>query len=218
MNIPEKCKFIGFRKKSGFGRFFFMALGFYIFPLFMNSNCGRPVVKEVELCDLFRSDGSCSEPVDSRREFRIPIPKNKNIRTWEDFSHYLYFTVRETPGLIVRFDRQFSDSERNDLRENCVGVYELFGKFHHMEGKEVGKNWVGGFQYLGTILEEEAKSRSIWDRDLDLGDLFPIQGDLGFQCFQSRNFSSLSIRIPVVWDLDWESSRQTEELKNRKQK
>jgi hypothetical protein len=67
-----------------------------------------------------------------------------------------------------------------------------------MEGKETGSNWVGFFQYLGTILEEERKSSNKWTHKIQLDEIFPAKLSLGFKCNNIQHLEPLIVDIKIL--------------------
>jgi hypothetical protein len=170
-----------------------------ILPLLILS-CSRDLlVEKFEVCDLFSNQGICKEPWKEKKIYLISIPSEKNLKTWEDLSHYLYFKARETPGVLIHWNRDLNEDERKSMRgKNCIGVYQFLNINGEMEGKETGSNWVGFFQYLGTILEEERKSSNKWTHKIQLDEIFPAKLSLGFKCNNFQHLEPLIIDIKIL--------------------
>lgn len=165
---------------------------------FMNCT-GELEVSNIQICDLFNSQGKCKEPWSDQKEYKVEFPVNKKIQTWENLSHHLYFNARETPGLVVQWNRTFTKEEKEKFssKSECYGIYQFYGHRGKMEGKEIGNDWMGFFQYLGTILEEERKASGKWKDDYYLKELFPANLELGFHCNQIETLVPLKINLIV---------------------
>lgn len=134
-------------------------------------------------CDLFTSQGICKEPWKGERIYTIPNnDTTRNLVTWEQVSRYLYFTARETPGVLIHFQRNLKDQEKIQLEKNCNASFLFHGTKQIMEGKEVGEAHLGFFQYLGTLIEEETKHRKIWLEPMDTRLLFPTKSSIQWDC------------------------------------
>ncbi|PJE04193.1 MAG: hypothetical protein CK427_02590 [Leptospira sp.] len=163
-------------------------------------SCSRDLeVSNIQICDLFTSQGECKEPWQKEKAYIIQLPSNKKIKTWEELSHYLYFNAKETPGLVIHWNRNFTAEEKASFysKSSCYGIYKFYGHIGTMEGREIGTNWMGFFQYLGSILEEERKASSKWKEDFHLLELFPANLELGFHCNQRETFVPLQINLIV---------------------
>ncbi|TGK56945.1 hypothetical protein EHQ27_11245 [Leptospira wolffii] len=117
-------------------------------------------VEKVELCDYFTRDGVCREPSPLNKKYSVEIPNDKKPQTWEDLANYLYFHARETPGFILRMNRKFSPEERSQIRETYFAMYEFSGVRGKMEGFEIGEDWIGSFNYLGSMIKEKQKKEN----------------------------------------------------------
>lgn len=114
-------------------------------------------ITSIELCENFGSDGICREKLESEHTYNVKVNRPKKFETWEALGNYLYFTSRQTPGFIVRFNRKFTLSEKELLHKTYKSNYEFYGSIGHVEGFELGDNWVGSFQYLGSILKDRQR-------------------------------------------------------------
>ncbi|EMG09873.1 hypothetical protein LEP1GSC151_3477 [Leptospira interrogans serovar Grippotyphosa str. LT2186] len=111
------------------------------------------------LCDHFNRVGECLEPVERNHHYKIEIPNHKKPDTWEKFSNYLYFHARETPGFLIRFNRKLTPSESKMIKDSYYATMSFSGTVERMEGFEMGEDWVGSFQYLGSIIKEKLKKK-----------------------------------------------------------
>jgi hypothetical protein len=170
-----------------------------IFALF-SSGCTKDLlVEKFEICDLFDNNGICKEPWKEKKIYLISIPSEKNLKTWEDLSHHLYFKARETPGVLIHWNRDLNEDERKSMQgKDCIGVYQFLNTSGIMEGKEIGSNWVGFFQYLGTILEEERKTSKKWTHKIQLDEIFPAKLSLGFKCNNIQHLEPLIVDIKIL--------------------
>lgn len=117
-------------------------------------------VDKTELCDYFTRDGVCREPSPLNKKYSVSIPNDKKPQTWEDLGNYLYFHARETPGFILRMNRKFTPEERSQIRESYFAMYEFSGVRGKMEGFEIGEDWIGSFNYLGSMIKEKQKKEN----------------------------------------------------------
>lgn len=114
-------------------------------------------ISSIELCENFGSDGICREKLEKEHTYDITVNRPKKFETWEALGNYLYFNSRQTPGFIVRFNRKFTLSEKELLYKTYKAKYEFFGSTGHVEGFEVGENWIGSFQYMGSIIKDRQR-------------------------------------------------------------
>ncbi|PJZ68389.1 hypothetical protein CH373_05830 [Leptospira perolatii] len=128
--------------------------------LFLNCEPGQLAIDKVELCDYFTRDGVCREATEINKKYQIEIPNQKKPQTWEDLSNYLYFHARETPGFILRTNRKFTPEEKKELKESYFAMYDFAGERGKMEGLEMGEDWIGSFNYLGTMIKQKQKKEN----------------------------------------------------------
>ncbi|WP_135354866.1 hypothetical protein [Leptospira kobayashii] len=122
------------------------------------------------LCDNFDSKVFCIEPKEKIGTVLIPRTETKREeRSWEDFSNYLYFKVRETPGFLLTFERNFTQEERSSIRKEYVAYIGLNGVRERMEGFELGENTIASFHYLGALLKEEKRHTGEAKKKVNLG-------------------------------------------------
>ncbi|ASV10579.1 Uncharacterized protein XB16_2118 [Leptospira santarosai] len=117
-------------------------------------------IASVTLCDHFNRVGECLEPVEKNHHYKVEIPHVKKPDTWEKFANYLYFHARETPGFLVRFNRKLTPSESRAIRDSYYATMSLSGTVERMEGFEMGEDWIGSFQYLGSIIKDKLKKEN----------------------------------------------------------
>jgi hypothetical protein len=124
-------------------------------PACINSNESALKVVSVDLCDNFDQVVHCIEPKSNTGTiFLKPTSTRKERLTWLDFSNYLYFTARETPGFVITFSRPFSDLEAKEIKSYYVAYLSLNGVRERMEGFEMGRDRIASFHYLGALLKE----------------------------------------------------------------
>ncbi|TGJ98554.1 hypothetical protein EHQ53_02195 [Leptospira langatensis] len=154
-------------------------------------------VSKVELCDYFTRDGACKEPTVLNKKYSVDIPNAKKPQTWEDLGNYLYFHARETPGFILRMNRKMSPEERKNIKETYFAMYEFSGVRGKMEGFEMGEDWIGSFNYLGSMVKEKQKVENRLGQYPYETSLFPT--DLEFT-WSAKGFSgSTKTRIDFVY-------------------
>ena len=132
---------------------------FYILMITLLSDCKKQELKvtDVILCDNFSSEGLCREPLQKEHVYNIIFPLSKNINTWDKFANYLYFTTRQTPGYILKFNRSFTPGEKKILHDTFSSSYEFSNSNGHMEGVEIGEDFIGVFNYLGSMVKIRQK-------------------------------------------------------------
>ncbi len=131
----------------------------FIFTFLAVILCKPPELKvsSIELCENFNSEGICREKLEKAHTYNLSITRSKKFENWESLSNYMYFHSRQTPGFIVRFNRKFTMTEKEILHKTYKARYEFYGSSGHMEGFEVGEDWVGSFQYLGSIIKDRQR-------------------------------------------------------------
>lgn len=120
-------------------------------------------------CENFNSHGKCREPSQTLRNYQITLPPERKISTWKELGNYLYFHSRQTPGLILKLNRPLTMTETRILKKTFKAYYEFSGSRGRVEGLEIGKDWLGIFQYLGSMLkqkmQQERKENSSFSKD-----------------------------------------------------
>ncbi|MBK8394482.1 MAG: hypothetical protein IPL26_04450 [Leptospiraceae bacterium] len=131
----------------------------YLFLFLIANNCNPPELKlnTIELCENFSSEGICKENLDKEHTYTIDVKRAKKFETWDSFANYIYFHSRQTPGFIIRFNRKFTMTEKDLIKKTYKAKYEFYGSSGHVEGMEIGEDWIGSFQYLGSIVKERQK-------------------------------------------------------------
>ncbi|MBE7410891.1 MAG: hypothetical protein L6Q54_04245 [Leptospiraceae bacterium] len=130
-------------------------------------------IQEVILCDNFRSDGTCLEKKEKNHTYEILIPATQKIDSWEKLGNFLYFHARETPGFLLKFNRRFTVSEKIRLKNSYRSIFRFSGIEGKVEGLEIGDDWIGSFQYLGSMLKERQRALKLEKSYPDLKTLFP---------------------------------------------
>lgn len=170
---------------------------FIVFLLSLGISCSQELkLESFQACDYFTSQGICKEPWEVKKTYKVdPTLSTKPLLTWENLSQYLYFTARETPGFVLYANRSFTETERAKLRANCSAEVEFRGTRYHMEGREIGYNFVGFFQYLGSIIAEDTKKTGI-NKDKILTELlFPAELIFYWNCNSETGVKKLWINL-----------------------
>ena len=139
---------------------FSMSLFPMIFIIFVGvTDCNPPELKitSIELCENFNSEGICREPLQKAHTYNLTIVRSKKFETWESLSNYMYFHSRQTPGFIVRFNRKFTLTEKEILHKTYKANYSFYGSSGHVEGLDIGEDWIGSFQYLGSVIKDRQR-------------------------------------------------------------
>lgn len=123
-------------------------------------------VENIELCDLWDDKGICQEPWENNEKI-YKIPKDKSFATWENLSHYLYFRSRETPGILLHWNRNLNQEELDYFKRECKAHFSTELVSGKMEGKEIREDFIGFFHYFGSIVEKEKKSQNLWNSPID---------------------------------------------------
>jgi len=155
------------------------------------------IIKEIQLCEYFTSDGNCKQPLNVNHTYEIKIPKSKKIDTWETLSNYLYFHSRETPGFIIKFNRKFTLSELEIIKKSYKSYYEFSGYKGKVEGVEFGEDWIGSFQYLGSIIKDRQKERNELKNYISISNMFPAKLKFEFysDLFSSKTETEINIKL-----------------------
>jgi len=108
-------------------------------------------------CDDY-AGGRCLEKQDGNViTYSLLIPRAR-AGSWRDFSNYVYFHSRQTPGLRVDFNRPLSPREKESLRSSLKCSYRLRKNKRMIEIPVKGRRLdaKGGgfwcFDYLGEAL------------------------------------------------------------------
>ncbi len=123
------------------------------------TSCKPPELKiiSIELCENFNNEGICRETLQKAHTYNLTVNRFKKFENWESLSNYMYFHSRQTPGFIVRFNRKFTLTEKEILHKTYKANYSFYGSNGFVEGFEVGEDWVGSFQYLGSIIKDRQR-------------------------------------------------------------
>ena len=105
-------------------------------------------IEEVIFCDLIEAD-RCSDPWGgATRIYRPAIPDFKT-NSWFDLAYHMYFHTRETPGMLVRFNRTLQPAEKQLLRKSAQCEMQLSRGTKsitvHMEGSKRGDDYIWCF-------------------------------------------------------------------------
>ncbi|HRG44596.1 MAG TPA: hypothetical protein PLX69_01260 [Leptospiraceae bacterium] len=131
----------------------------FLFLLLTVNYCKPPELKvlSIELCENFSSEGVCREKLSNAHTYNIVIDRAKKFESWEALSNYMYFHSRQTPGFIVRFNRKFTLTEKEILHKTYKANYSFYGSSGHVEGLDIGEDWIGSFQYLGSVIKDRQR-------------------------------------------------------------
>lgn len=117
------------------------------------------VVKKLFLCELFDEKGNCKKEIKNHQEYTLILRKETKIENWEALGNFLYFQERITPGFVIYFNRKPTHLERKKILETYKAYYQFAGISGKLEGFEFGRDWIGSFDYLGTMLKERQRSK-----------------------------------------------------------
>lgn len=129
----------------------------FFFSIFYYCKPPELKVSSVEHCDYYTMEGKCEEPHKETTNYYAFLPSEKKIDTWEKVSHFLYFHTKQTPGLIIRFNRKLTLSEQIKLKETLKVYYDFSGTRGRVERVDYGEDWIAFFQYLGSMLNSRVK-------------------------------------------------------------
>ena len=172
----------------------------FIFLLIICYNCspGDLYINKIENCELFQSNGSCKEKLLSNHTYKLAISKEKILNmTWKDFGNHLYFQSKNTPGILLHFNRRLNEKEKETLSSSFHAVYRIGDYENRMEGQEIGEDWIGAFQYLGSIIKDERKIMGKADERVSLKELFPLNIKLRYTSAYFDGESSVNIDLEV---------------------
>lgn len=129
--------------------------------LFLFINCEKEPLKitKVDYCEFFDSKGVCINFLSDKNTYEIQMPKSYRMDTWDNFSNFLYFKSKKTPGFVLKFNRKFTHTEKKKIMETYKAYFEFKEISGRVEGVEFGDDWIGSFQYLGSMLKERQRSR-----------------------------------------------------------
>ncbi|MCE9500396.1 MAG: hypothetical protein K8R21_07855 [Leptospira sp.] len=152
----------------------------FVISFFSLGYCDLPVpaelkVKEIILCDNFNSKGECTEKKEPGHTYTVTIPKERKVDTWEKLANYLYFHARETPGFLITFNRKLTLTEQKKIKDTYKASFNFGGTTGHVEGFESGENWVGSFQYLGSMIKDRQRERKLEKTFPFPNSLFPVE-------------------------------------------
>ncbi|MDX1957098.1 MAG: hypothetical protein SFU98_00900 [Leptospiraceae bacterium] len=155
-------------------------------------------IDSVELCGNFTSEGVCKEALNKEHLYEIKVARDRRFDTWDALSNYLYFKSRETPGFLIRFNRKFTITEQKELKRTYQAYYEFSGSRGIMEGVEFGENWIGSFQYLGSILKQRQNEKKESGYFPNLGNVFPNKLNMNYYSEYGTGKISTDINIKIL--------------------
>ncbi len=146
----------------------------------------------VYACDLF-SGGRCT--VRPGQAYDVPPPP-RPLHTWTEFSHFLYFHAKITPGMRIKKSAidgpipQACHYRLSDPRQQLVAVEG------ELEGFRTDEDGIWCFDYLGTELLHFVRKNDIADEKIDMA-LFPLELEL----ILPLKDSSLSVKRQILLHL-----------------
>ncbi len=148
----------------------------------------RLQIVETILCDLWNKKGVCLEPWNQNsREYKIPKKVFQNLESNQELIQYLYFHARETPGILVRWNREPTKEEWNlETNESCRFRYTFRNTTDSFPGFDKGKTFMGAFQYLGSILEPALKQEGTWNEKPNLDEFRNLPMKFHRTCMNSH--------------------------------
>ncbi|RHX80078.1 hypothetical protein DLM76_13455 [Leptospira yasudae] len=157
-------------------------------------------ITTITLCDHFNRTGECLEPVEKNHHYKVEIPNNRKPDTWEKLANYLYFHARETPGFIVRFNRKLTPSESKAIKDSYYATMSLSGTVERMEGFEMGEDWVGSFQYLGSMIKDKLKKENRLGSFPYTNTIFPAEVEFRFNSslFEGSEKTKINLSFTVL--------------------
>jgi hypothetical protein len=161
--------------------------------------CSREPLKiqNAELCEYFNSAGECKESMSSKTNYEVKFPRTKKLENWNQLANHLYFQTKQTPGFIIRFNRNFSLEEKQILRNSYVAYYEFSESTGKVEGVEFGENWIGSFQYLGSIIKDRQREKKEDKLYPTINSLFPATLTFRYKSdlFQGELSSEINLNL-----------------------
>ncbi|MEM7180513.1 MAG: hypothetical protein AAF518_06350 [Spirochaetota bacterium] len=159
-------------------------------------------VLKVSHCENFNSSGKCTQASSIKKQYRITIAADKEVKTWLELANYMYFHSRQTPGLIIRFNRKFTLTEMQSLKRSLRIYYDFAGSRGKVEGVEVGENWIGIFQYLGAMLREKIRQEERENDRIKLEKIFPVSLKFIYtsEMFQGERETDINVVLEKVED------------------
>ncbi|PJZ56613.1 complement regulator-acquiring protein LcpA [Leptospira barantonii] len=157
-------------------------------------------IASISLCDHFTRTGECLEPIEKNHHYKVEIPNNRKPDTWEKFANYLYFHARETPGFLVRFNRKLTPSESKAIKDSYYATMNLSGTVERMEGFEMGEDWVGSFQYLGSMIKDKLKKENRLGSFPYTNTIFPAEVEFKFNSslFEGGEKTKINLSFTVL--------------------
>lgn len=166
--------------------------------------CGREELSSrISFCDDYAEAGCLLVQPDFRNyTFAIPAAK---AGSWFDLGYYMYFHVRQTPGIRVDFSSPLEERDALLLEKTLQCYFRLetaTGKFYEgpLEGIRIDANHGGFwcFDYLGTMLIEYHKKYNNVT-SLPQKSFFPISVQFRFE----SRVAGIKGRKMATIGLDW---------------
>ncbi|MCC5813506.1 MAG: hypothetical protein JJT78_02015 [Leptospira sp.] len=185
---------------------FFYRLIIVISTMTLLLHCNRQLeIQSIEFCDLWDSKGNCLEPWEKQNhdknknlyliQYKIPKNISKNLNTWKELSHYLYFQAKETPGILVHWNHELTEEKRKQIRTTCKAHYIWNGMSGEMEGNEIGKSYHGYFHYVGSMIEIEKKNQGLWESKPDFQNMDSNDLEMELDCLGIKKSLSGNVQF-----------------------
>lgn len=188
-------------------RLFRLVLYFIVVPgLVVKCSWFEPenlAIESAGFCDLV-VEGLCEDAwTGSTRLYRPEIPAYKTM-SWFDLGYYMYFHSRETPGLMVHFNRNLKLDEKRILKQSLHCNLTLIQGVHsikvHMEGSRLENGYFWCFDYLGShLVSLRRKIGPGQEKVKPERNFFPI----GMLIEMSSDLPAIQGRYEATVDVDW---------------
>lgn len=155
-------------------------------------------IQKFQLCEFFDSKGICKKELSKLQEISLSLKKETKLETWEALGNYLYFQKKITPGFILQFNRKPTHQERKKILETYKAYYQFAGISGELAGFEFGENWIGSFDYLGSMLKERQRSRKEEKSYPFLTNVFPAKLKFLYECEYFNGENELEINLNIA--------------------
>ncbi len=172
----------------------------YILELIFLFSCTEEPLKinKFQPCEFFNNKGICKQELSNPHNYTLTLEKNTFINSWETLGNYLYFQKKITPGFILQLNRKPTHKERKKIVETYKAYYQFAGISGEFSGFEFSENWIGSFDYLGTMIKERQRSRKEEKLYPFLGNLFPAKIKFLYECEYFKGESELEINLTLT--------------------
>lgn len=132
-------------------------------------------VENIVLCDNFTLDGKCVEEIKGEKTYNITVPSGKRVDTWDELTTFMLHNLRIKPGFIIKFNRNFTPSERKSLIVSYKAAYYFWDSRGTMEDIEIGKNRITSKEYLSDIIKYRQLEKANLYLPIELKEIFPVE-------------------------------------------